>query len=581
MARIDSSLINEIKNKIDIVEVISSYVNLETRGKNYFGVCPFHDDHSPSMSVSREKQIYTCFTCGATGNVFKFIQDYEKISFLESVKKCSDMVGLDLNIELSNEDKIIKKNKELYDIYEVSQKFYQNNINSTYGKAAKEYLYSRDLTDEEIKKFDIGLSLDEYNMLTKLLRQKKFSDKDLLKSGISNANEDDLYDVYRNRIMFPLHDINGHVIGYNGRAYQGDIVNRYVNSKETEIFKKRDYIYNYHRANTSAHEKKEIIVMEGPMDVIRASKIGIDNVVATLGTSFSPTQANLIRRLSQNVILCFDGDEAGLKGTKLAIIELQKIGINPKIVRLPENLDPDEYIKKYGKDKFEEYLSKSYNVMEFKEILLKKNINLDTTEDVSKYIKAMIDEINSIDDEILKELTINKLVEETKISKDTILSKIKQNKKVDFDIVKPKRKNRDKYTKSIESLLYYMLIAPEVINIYDKKITHIPDDNFRHLGFQISAFYKQNGYIDVSDLITEVNDDDETVKTIGQVVSLNLKDEYTLDEIEDYLNNIKEYNDLKKIDKYKNDLAMSHDINEKLALAQKLIDYKLRSEEND
>ena len=161
MPRIDNSVINDIKNKTDIVEVISSYINLETRGKNYFGVCPFHDDHTPSMSVSREKQIYTCFTCGATGNVFQFVQEYEKITFLEAVKKCADMIGIDISIDVSNEDKVIKKNKELYDIYDVSQKFYQNNINSTYGKEAKEYLYSRELTDDEIKKFEIGLSLDE------------------------------------------------------------------------------------------------------------------------------------------------------------------------------------------------------------------------------------------------------------------------------------------------------------------------------------------------------------------------------------------------------------------------------------
>ena len=582
MPRIDNSVINDIKNKTDIVEVISSYVNLETRGKNYFGVCPFHDDHTPSMSVSREKQIYTCFTCGATGNVFQFIEEYEKISFLEAVKKCADMIGMDISIDVSQEDKVIKKNKELYDIYEVSQKFYQNNINSAYGKEAKEYLYSRQLSDNDIKKFEIGLSLDEYDMLTKLLKQKNFTDKDLLKSGLSNANDNDLYDVYRDRIMFPLHDIYGHVIGYNGRAYRGNIVNRYVNSKETEIFKKRDYIYNYHRAKDMAHTKKEIIVMEGPMDVIRASTIGVDNVVATLGTSFSQTHANLIRRLAPNVILCFDGDEAGLKGTKAAITELQKIGINPKIVRLPEDLDPDEYIKKYGKDKFLECLSKAYNVMEFKEILLKKDINLDSVEDVSRYINSMIEEINSIDDEILRELTINKLVEETKVSRDTILSKIKPKEKVEVvDIVKPKRQNIDKYQKSIESLLYYMLISPEVINVYDKKITHIPDDNYRHLGFQISAFYKQNGYISVSDLLTEVNGDPETLKTIGQVESLGLKDDFTLDEINDYLDNIKEYNDLKKKDKYKKELAMSHDLNEKLALAQKLIDFKLRSEKND
>lgn len=583
MPKIDSELINQIRNKVDIVDVISSCnIKLETRGKNYFGVCPFHEDHSPSMSVSREKQIYTCFSCGATGNVFKFLQDFENISFIEAVKKCADISGLELNINLTPNDRLIKKNKSLYDIYSVSQKFYQNNINSTLGKNAKEYLYNRQLTDNEIKKFEIGLSLDEYDMLAKLLVKKDFSDKDLIKSGIVNANDNGLYDVYRDRIMFPLQDINGNVIGYNGRAYQGNIVNRYVNSKETEIFKKRDYIYNFHRARESAKEKNKIIIMEGPMDVIRASTIGIDNVVATLGTSFSSSQANLVKRLSNNIILCFDGDDAGLKGTKSAILELQKIGINPKIIRLPDNLDPDEYIKKYGKDKFVNVLNNAYNILEFKEILIKSEINLNKAEDMSKYIKNMIDEINSIDDDILKEITINKLVEETKVSKDTIISKLKPKEKVvtytSFNINK---KNTDKYTKSIEALLYYMLCDGKVINEYDKKITHIADDNYRHLGFQISAFYKKNGYIDVADLLTDVNADTEIEKTIGKIMSLELSDNFTMEQIDDYLNNIKEYNDLKVMNKYKNDMLNSSTMEEKLALAQKLIDHKLRSEEND
>ena len=583
MPKIDSELINQIRNKVDIVDVISSCnIKLETRGKNYFGVCPFHEDHSPSMSVSREKQIYTCFSCGATGNVFKFLQDFENISFIEAVKKCADISGLELNINLTPNDRLIKKNKSLYDIYSLSQKFYQNNINSTLGKNAKEYLYNRQLTDNEIKKFEIGLSLDEYDMLAKLLVKKGFSDKDLIKSGIVNANDNGLYDVYRDRIMFPLQDINGNVIGYNGRAYKGNIVNRYVNSKETEIFKKRDYIYNFHRARESAKEKNEIIIMEGPMDVIRASTIGIDNVVATLGTSFSSSQANLIKRLSNNVILCFDGDDAGLKGTKSAILELQKIDINPKIVRLPDDLDPDEYIKKYGKDKFVNVLNNAYNILEFKEILLKSEINLNKAEDMSKYIKIMIDEINSIDDDILKEITINKLVEETKVSKDTIISKLKPKEKVvtytSFNINK---KNTDKYTKSIEALLYYMLYDESVINEYDKRITHIADDNYRHLGFQISAFYKKNGYIDVADLLTDVNADTEIEKTIGKIMSLELSDNFTMEQIDDYLNNIKEYNDLKVMNKYKNDMLNSSTMEEKMALAQKLIDHKLRSEEND
>ena len=580
MVKISSDIINDVRNKIDIVEVISRYIPLTTRGKNYFCVCPFHDDHSPSMSVSKDKQMYTCFSCGATGNVFTFLQEYEHISFIEAVKKCADICGVDLNINISTEDKSIKKNKELYDIYSVSQKFYQNNINSALGHDAKEYLYSRKLTDTEIKKFEIGLSLNEYDVLTQFLKKKNFSDKDLIKSGLVNANENNLYDVYRNRIMFPLHDISGNVIGYNGRAYKDNATNKYVNSKETEIFKKRDYLYNYHRAKDSARELKQIIIMEGPMDVIRASTIGIDNVVATLGTSFGSSQSNLIKRLSNNVILCFDGDDAGLKATNLAIQELQKVGINPKIVRLPDNMDPDEYIKANGKDKFLEYLSAAYNVMEFKEQLLKKNINLNSSEDVSKYIKAMIEEINAIDDDILRDLTINKLCNETKISKEIILSKLKTKETEAFTLPEKKQRNLDKYKKSVEGLLFYMLQDPEAIKIYDKRITHIDDDNYRHLGFQISAFYKKNGYIDVADLLTEVRDDEEIAKTIGQIISIDLSNENKYEAINDYLNNIKEYNDLKKVNKYKDEFAISDNFDEKLALANKLIEYKLRSEEN-
>lgn len=579
--KLDSTVLNNIRNKVDIVEVISSYLPLTTRGKNYFGVCPFHDDHSPSMSVSKDKQIYTCFSCGATGNVFKFIQDYDHITFIESVKKCADMAGIEIDLKNNDENKQTIKFKELYEIYEISQKFYQNNINSSLGKKARDYLLAREITDKEIKKFEIGLSLNDYDLLVKLIKQKKFSDKDLLKSGLANDGDNGLYDIYRNRIMFPLHDINGRVIGYNGRNYQGETNNKYVNSKETEIFKKRDFLYNYHRARDVAREKKEIIIMEGPMDVIRASTIGIDNAIATLGTAFGSSQCNLINRLSKNIILCFDGDDAGLKATKSAINEFQKFGINPKIVRLPDGLDPDDYIRKFGKDKFLEQLKNAYNVMEFKELLLKKNINFNNTEDINNYITEMIKEINNIDDDILRELTINKLVEETKINKDLILKRINPLNKKEEIIIKPKIKKSNKYEKSVQSLLYYMLKESEVIKLYDKKITHIENDDYRHLAFQISAFYKQNGYIDVADLLTNLRDDEESIKTIGFISSLNLKDEYSIDEIEDYLENIKENNDLKRIDKYKTELAMSDDLQHKLELANKLIEFKLRSEEND
>ena len=417
---IDNNTLNEIRNNLDIVDVSSNYLPLTSKGKNYFGVCPFHDDHSPSMSVSKEKQIYTCFSCGATGNVFKFIQDYENISFMEAVKKCADMASISINV---GQAKKVNKHQDLYDIYELSQKFYQNNINTELGKKAKNYLHDRKLDDNVIKEFGIGLSLNEKDILTKLLKSKKYEDKTLIRSGLVNENNYLLNDVYRNRIMFPLYDLNGKVIGYNGRVYNGETENKYVNSKETDIFKKRELLYNYHRAKDECRRKKSVIIMEGPMDVIRAYTAGVKNCVASLGTAFGKEQAMLIRKLSSNVILCFDGDDAGLKATKGAIEELTKLGIEPKIVRLENNSDPDEYIIKNGSDSFKAKIDNPMNIMEFKESLLKKEYNLKNTEELASYINTMISEINKIDDDILREVSINKLSKETDIDINLLKSK--------------------------------------------------------------------------------------------------------------------------------------------------------------
>lgn len=577
--RIDNNTLNEIRNNIDIVDVISSYLPLTSKGKNYFGVCPFHDDHSPSMSVSKEKQIYTCFSCGATGNVFKFIQDYENISFMEAVKKCADMAHVYIDVGQVKEK---NKHQDLYDIYELSQKYYLNNINTEKGKKAKEYLKNRNLDENIIKEFGIGLSLNEKDLLTKMLKSKSYDDKTLIRSGLVNENNYELNDVYRNRIMFPLYDLNGKVIGYNGRVYNGETENKYVNSKETDIFKKRELLYNYHKAKDEARKKHQIILMEGPMDVIRAYTIGIKNCVAILGTAFGKEQAMLVRKLSSNVIVCLDGDDAGLKGTKGIIVELEKLGITPKIVRLENNSDPDEYIIKNGKDAFINKINNPMNIMEFKESLLKKEYNLNNTEELAKYINTMIKEIDSIEDDILREVSINKLSKETNVDLEIIKSKLSKKEKVKIE-VKHKKENKrlNKYIKSEQYLIYYMLQSNDVIKMYQKKITHMPTEVYRHLAFQIDYFYKENGFINSADLITYLADDIESIKALGEITSLNLPEEINYEEIEDYLNNIREYNEKNQVNIYKNKLKNESDYNKKLELANKAIELKRRREEND
>ena len=580
--KLENSVINEIRNSVDIVEIISSYLPLVAKGKNYFGVCPFHDDHSPSMSVSKEKQIYTCFSCGATGNVFKFLQDYENIGFVEAVKKCADISGIALEINTNNNNKYEKYN-DLYDIYNVSQKFYQNNMNSVAAKEAKEYLSSRNLNDETIKEFEIGLALNEGQLLTKLLQSKKYDDRLLLQSGLIGESENgiDLYDLYRNRIMFPIHDSAGKLVGYNGRVYHGEETNKYVNSKETPIFKKREILYNYHRAKDAARIKKEIIIMEGPMDVIRAFDSGIKNVVAILGTAFSSNQGMLVRKLSSNVVLCFDGDEAGEKATKLAATELVKLGIEPKIIRLENNSDPDDYIRKFGAETFLKKVETAMNLMEFKEYLLKAKINLANPEDMATYANSMINEIKKIKDDVLRELSINKLSSDTNLSVDFIKSKIEKQITKEEIPIKVESKKLNKYEKSERNLLYYMLHHPNVIKMYDKRISYMPTDKYRHLAFQVSTFLKKNGYINIADLLTELRNDEESVKTIGELETLSLKEDYVIEEIEDYLNNIRLYNEESQFKRYKQELTKSDDYKVKLDIANKMVANKMRSEDDD
>ena len=284
MANISYEEILSIQRKANIVDIIRDYVPLTQRGKNYFGICPFHDDHNPSMSVSPEKGVYKCFVCGNAGNVFNFVMEYEKVSFYEAVKIVADKIGVSIDISTSKKENT--KKSPLYDIYNISYKFYQNNLNTVYGKDAKKYLLNRKIDEDVIKNFNIGLSLSD-SELCNALKTKGFKDDDIVSSGVAVQNGNNIYDIYKNRIMFPLYDLEGSVVGFSGRIYNQKSESKYINTKETEIFKKGELLYNYHIAKKEARKEKNIIVVEGFMDVIRLSTIGI----VLLGSIFNVTDS--------------------------------------------------------------------------------------------------------------------------------------------------------------------------------------------------------------------------------------------------------------------------------------------------
>lgn len=557
--------LQEIRNSVDIVDVVSSYLNLTAHGKNYFGVCPFHDDHSPSMCVSKEKQIYTCFVCGATGNVFQFIKEYENISFTEAVKKVALIGGIEVKID---EMKPLKKESNLYDIYNLTNKIYQLNLNTTMGISAKEYLKKRGIDDTIIKEFGIGLSLTKGNIYEALIK-KGFDNKDIIKSGLANENG---YDLYRNRIMFPLWDLNGKVVGFSGRIYNGENAPKYINSKETEIFKKGELLYNYHRARNECRRKNEVIIMEGFMDVISAYTHGITNVVAAMGTAITSSNAHLISRMAKNIILCFDGDDAGIMAANACTNELLKLNVFPNIVVLDKTKgkDPDEYIKNNGIEAFKEKLSHPLSVMEFKEFYNKKGVDLGDTTSKAEYVKKMILEIDNIKDSILREVSINKLAEETNLGIDFIKSQLKNEIKEEKKIEFKKELNLQKYEKAEIDLIYYMLKDSKVILQYEVKKIYLPTEKYRFLVRQICAFYQKYGKIDVADFLTFIADDKEMIKVLGEITSHDLKETYSKEEIEDYIKCIDEYNRSIEISNLKQKMKESIDYNEKIALAKKI-----------
>ncbi len=574
---LSSDEIKNIRTSVDIVELISKYIPLTQRGKNYFGICPFHDDHTPSMSVSKEKQIYTCFTCGATGNVFKFIQDYENVSFREALKIVADYAGIDINIGLIKEKKA--PNQELYDIYDISTKFYQNNINTIEGKIAKQYLYDRQITEEIIKEFQIGLALKNDDLLVSLLSKKNYSKESIMKSGLVVKRKSGYADIFYKRIMFPLYDLRGRVVGYSGRIYNGEDDSKYVNTMETEIFKKGELLYNYHRAKDEARIKNQIIIVEGFMDVIRLYSVGIRNVVATMGTAVTKVQANLIKRMAKNVILCFDGDDAGAKATFSCSNELANIGVKAKVVRLEENLDPDEYIKKYGVEKFQYKIDNPINIMDFKLTYLKKGKDFNNNIEKADYINNVILELNKIDDDILRELTINKISEESGLSIDLLKSKlnISEQKQEINEIVEQKNKKLTKYEKAQMYLIFYMLKSPSVIKTYEKKVTYIPIEKYRKLAYEISYFYKKNNKnkMEEADFITYLSQENEKlIDVVGDINSLNLKEEFTQEEIEDYVNVINEFNIKNECKTLRKKIDEQQDITSKAKMLQRIIDLK-------
>ncbi len=567
--------IERIRKSANIVDIISSYVPLTQKGKNYFGVCPFHEDHSPSMSVSEEKQIYKCFSCGAAGNVFTFVSEYENVKFLEAVKIVADKCGIPFHGTIRKEKP--KNNTQEYEIMNLALKFYQNNLNSGEGIKAKEYLKKRNLDEEAIKEFDLGLALGGNYSLNKLLTNKKYSLDVIERLGLVNQNNDYVNDVFQRRIMFPIHDLDGNVVGFTGRIYEDTNQAKYINSKESNIFKKGQILFNYHRAKQEIKRKKEVILVEGNMDAIRMYTSGIKNVVALMGTSLTNEQVEIIKGLRAKIILMFDNDSAGEIATYQNGTILEEANLTPSIVRLSKEKDPDEYIIKNGAQALEENIRNPISFLDFKLKYFKRDKDLEKVDDLASYIKEIIKDLKNIPDELTRELTLKKISEDYQVSLDLLhgeLQKIESKKIVETPKKTLAKTKLSKYDKACQNIIYFMMNDGKFIEIFKKELGYFNEKKYRNLANEIIYFYEEAKEINLSSFISFISTKDYIYDDAMEIIRMNKTVDFEKLAFDEFIQVAKKEMAKEEIKRLKSQIANSMDANEEIELANRLLNLK-------
>ncbi|HCU7846674.1 TPA: DNA primase [Staphylococcus aureus] len=558
--RIDQSIINEIKDKTDILDLVSEYVKLEKRGRNYIGLCPFHDEKTPSFTVSEDKQICHCFGCKKGGNVFQFTQEIKDISFVEAVKELGDRVNVAVDIEATQSNsnvQIASDDLQMIEMHELIQEFYYYALTKTVeGEKALTYLLERGFTDALIKERGIGFAPDSSHFCHDFLQKKGYDIELAYEAGLLSRNEENFsyYDRFRNRIMFPLKNAQGRIVGYSGRTYTGQEP-KYLNSPETPIFQKRKLLYNLDKARKSIRKLDEIVLLEGFMDVIKSDTTGLKNVVATMGTQLSDEHITFIRKLTSNITLMFDGDFAGSEATLKTGQHLLQQGLNVFVIQLPSGMDPDEYIGKYGNDAFTAFVKNDKKSFAHYKVSILKDEIAHNDLSYERYLKELSHDISFMKSSILQQKAINDVAPFFNVCPEQLANEIQFNQApanyypedeyggyiepepigmAQFD-------NLSRQEKAERAFLKHLMRDKDTfLNYYES----VDKDNFTNQHFKyvfevLHDFYAENDQYNISDAVQYVNSN-ELRETLISLEQYSLNDEPYENEIDDYVNVINE-----------------------------------------
>lgn len=534
MVRYSDELLDEIKSKNDIVDIVSQYVVLKRTGRNYMGLCPFHKEKSGSFCVSPDKQIFHCFGCGVGGNVFHFISKIENLNFKESVEMLANRAGVELPVSGNFEDdKLAKLKSRVYEVNKCAAEFYHENLYKPTAKPGQEYVKKRHLDNKTLKAFKIGYS-GRFNELYTELKSKGFTEKEILASCLVNKNPDGKFiDRFRNRLMFPIFDTNERVIAFGGRVLD-DSKPKYINSPEDIVYSKGRHLFAFNIARK--YNSKTIIMVEGYMDAVSLHQRGIHNAVASLGTALTEAQGRLLRRSCEKVIIGYDADGAGQAATLRGLEILQNLGCDIRILQIEGAKDPDEFVVKYGPERFQMYVDKAISLVEFKVKMLKKSLDLDNVNDKIKFLNEVAKIVAKVENSMEREVYVDKISLEYKVSKDAIYAEINKllyansrtEQKLEKKVVPVKsvsiqqdEQPVDVKTKRLESLVIYLLI-----NYPDKsfeRLKKLIDNNVIKIERNkaiINKLYEEHekGNINIENIL-DLFEDEITVNYLSGIMS--------------------------------------------------------------
>ncbi|MGF7193758.1 DNA primase [Staphylococcus pasteuri] len=563
--RIEQSVINEIKDKTDILDLVSGYVKLEKRGRNYIGLCPFHDEKTPSFTVSEDKQICHCFGCKKGGNVFQFTQEIKDISFTEAVKELGERVNISVDVGNSQyqntNTQIATDDLQMIEMHELMQEYYHYALMKTVeGEQALNYLKERDFPEQLIKERGIGYAPNSSHFCHDFLEKKGYDIELAYEAGLLSRNEENFsyYDRFRDRIMFPLKNAQGRIVGYSARTYTNQEP-KYLNSPETPIFQKRKLLYNLDKARKNIRKNDEIILLEGFMDVIKSDHAGLKSVVASMGTQLSNEHITFIKKLTSNITLMFDGDFAGKEATLKTGQALLEQGLNVFVVQLPSDMDPDEYIRKYGNEAFLEFVQKDKKSF----VLFKVQTHKDEIQNndlaYERYLKEVTQDIALMRSSILQKKVLQDVSELFKVSFETLDYEVAHQQQTQnvqssypdqsyFYNEPPQQtiqfNQLNRHVKAERSLLkHFMQDKDTFLNYYQKvNSDDFTNEYFKRIFNTLHDYFSNNDVYQLSTMIQYIENNDLREALIS-LDSYNLNEEPFEQELEDYINIMNENKD--------------------------------------